>query len=410
MGVPTQSVILCGGLGTRLGALTADVPKPLLPVGGRPFLEILIQEVARSGVRDFLLLAGHHATQVEAFAAQVSERLGSRLSVQVSVEQGRAGTGGALKQAYSLLADEFFLLNGDSFMDCPLHLLTAQLSRGPLLQGVVALREVEDVQRFGSVTLDKDGKITSFMEKRGGDGRGLINAGVYLFRKAVVDSLSSTSSLEQDLLPLLAKQGVVGGVVCEGHFVDIGLPETYEQSQLQLTEARTRKAIFLDRDGVINVDLGHVGEIDRFKFTDGAVEAIRAINRAGYYAFVVTNQAGIAKGKYTIDQYWLLRDQIRQLLHESGAQIDDERFCPFHPEASEGVWRENGDWRKPGDGMLRDLAKAWPISLEGSFLIGDQLTDLAAATAFGIRGFQFHGGRLDHFVERCIAEVSGSGS
>lgn len=403
-----QAVILCGGLGTRLGQLARSTPKPLLPVDGRPFLEILIQETARSGVRDFLLLAGHMADQIEQFANGLPQRLGLDLSIKVCVEQGRAGTGGALFQAREHLDDVFFLLNGDSFFSCHLHELTAEMRANAKLDGVIALRRVEDSCRFGSVEMS-EGLIHSFCEKRADAGAGLINAGVYILRRSLVDALSDACSLEQDVLPGLAEQRRLGGVTGHGYFIDIGLPETYAESQRQLIAARRGRAVFLDRDGVINVDRGHVGQVERFAFMPGAVEAIKLLNAARYYVFVVTNQAGIAKGKYSIADYWHLRDHIRALLHAVGAQIDDERFCAYHPDAVHDEWRAESDWRKPGAGMLEDLARSWPIERKGSFLIGDQPWDMAAAEAFGIPGFRFAGGRLDTFVTSCLVHMAENG-
>lgn len=403
--MPRQAVILCGGLGTRLGELTRTTPKPLLPVGEQPFLRILIQEIARSGIRDFLLLAGHLSDQIESFATETQSFLGSGYSINVAVEEGRAGTGGGLFQARDQIAEVFFLFNGDSYFSCHLHELSKRLGQDPELDGVVALRHVEDSGRFGSVEYC-DGNISHFSEKQPHGGPGLINAGVYLFRRRTLDRMSSPCSLEQDILPSLATMGRLGGVASESYFIDIGLPETYEESQRGLLAARRRRAVFFDRDGVVNIDRGHVGQVERFEFMPGAIEAIRRVNEAGYYAFVVTNQAGIAKGKYSLADYWLLRDQIRAALSCAGVQIDDERFCPFHPDGVEEEWRAHSDWRKPDDGMLRDLFQSWPVERAGSFLIGDHLTDIAAAEKSGIPGFLFTGGNLDQFLATCFKQVS----
>lgn len=398
---PPLAVILCGGLGTRLGSLTRATPKPLLPVGDRPFLEILIQEIARSGVRDFLLLASHMADQISSFAALAAEHLGGDLRIEVAVEQGQAGTGGALYQARDRLPDTFLLFNGDSLLDCRLHELGRLMADTPDLIGALALRHVEDSGRFGSVVLSGD-TIERFDEKKPDAGPGLINGGVGLFRRTILDFMTDDCSLERDVLPHVVARGQLGGKVSDGYFIDIGLPETYQESQQSLLAHRRRKAVFLDRDGVLNVDHAHVGTIDRFAFTEGAIDALRLFNRLGYYIFVVTNQAGIAKEKYTTEDYWRLRDHIRNALFAAGAQIDDERYCPFHPEATLEQWRRESDWRKPGSGMLRDLLRCWPIELQGSFLIGDQATDIVAAEALGLPGFQFAGGNLLDFAESCL--------
>jgi D-glycero-D-manno-heptose 1,7-bisphosphate phosphatase len=397
-----QAVILCGGLGTRLGELTADTPKPLLEVNGAPFLETLIREIGRSGIREFLLLAGHFAEKVQEFAASLEERLGRGFSIAVSVERKPAGTGGALALARAKLEDNFLLLNGDSFLDFPIHELGAAFAQ-PGLLGAIALREVPDVARYGEVSLS-DGKVSRFLEKTGEHRPGLINGGVYLLSKAALDLVAPGSSLERDFLPKLAEQGRLAGKAFDSFFIDIGLPESFAEAGRTLNAHRHRPAVFLDRDGVLNRDLGHVGTADRWVWNGGAIDAIRRINRAGYYAFVVTNQAGIAKGKYALDDYWRLRDHVRGQSLDAGAQIDDERFCPYHPDGVIKPWCRVSDWRKPAPGMIDDLLTTWPVDRDRSFLVGDKQSDLEAATAAGIRSHLFTDGNLDTFIAPLLSK------
>jgi len=402
--MPRQAVILCGGLGTRLGERTRSTPKPLLPVGDVPFLQILMQEVARSGIRRFVLLAAHFADQIGAFASTVAEKLGIELTVEVSIEPDLAGTGGAVRHALHLLDEEFFLLNGDSFFDLPLHLLAAQARRNSAAAGVLGLREIPNADRYGVVTLEKD-VVTSFGEKLHVNGPVLINGGVYLLRRSIVEKMPARCSLEQDVLPDLATAGRLRGIASDGFFIDIGIEEAYQSAQQQLVEHRYRPALFLDRDGVLNVDHGHVGTPERFQWIDGAREAIKSFNACGYYVFVVTNQAGIAKGKYTEEDYWRLRDHVREELAMVGARIDDERFCPYHPDAIVPSLRQHSSWRKPGPGMLLDLMKKWPVDRSGSLMIGDKSWDIEAAEAAGIPGFLYGGGNLETFAQSCLLDI-----
>jgi D,D-heptose 1,7-bisphosphate phosphatase len=167
-----------------------------------------------------------------------------------------------------------------------------------------------------------------------------------------------------------------------------------------------RPAVFLDRDGVINVDHGYVSSRADFKWIPGAIEAIKALNEAGYYVFVATNQSGIARGLYTEREMQDLHDYISGELASSGAHIDDWRHCPFHPEGTIAEFKRTTDWRKPGAGMILDLMQAWPIDPARSVLIGDKESDIAAARAAGVRGLLFTGGDLLAFVR---AEVLGEG-
>lgn len=392
-----QAAILCGGLGTRLGALTERCPKPLLPVAGHPFLDVLIEQAARQGVERFLLLAAFESQQVHAYAADLPTRLGLEIQVEVSVEPDRAGTGGALWHARDRLDDVFYLFNGDSLFDVSLPDLAQALRVDAQAQGVLSLRALENTGRYGVVAM-QERRVSAFLPRATVSGRGLVNGGVYLFRRAILDSVTSSCSLEQDVLPSAADAGDLIGVPSDGYFIDIGIPEDYGRAQTEIPAWRHRPAVFLDRDGVINVDHGHVGSPERFEWIPGSPKAIRRLNQAGYYVFVITNQAGIAKGKYGEDDYRALKTHIRDVLAEAGAYIDDERFCPFHPDGIIDAYQRASDWRKPEPGMILDLLRRWPVDRERSFLIGDKDTDVQAARAAGIDGYLFPGGNLDDYV------------
>jgi len=166
--------------------------------------------------------------------------------------------------------------------------------------------------------------------------------------------------------------------------------------------APRRPAVFLDRDGVINVDHGYVSRRADFKWIPGAIAAIKALNDAGYYVFVATNQSGIARGLYSEQEMQALHEYISREVRKHGAHIDDWRHCPFHEEGTVAKFKRASDWRKPGPGMILDLMKTWSIDRARSVLIGDKKSDMGAARAAGIRGLYFAGGDLLAFVREHV--------
>ena len=166
-----------------------------------------------------------------------------------------------------------------------------------------------------------------------------------------------------------------------------------------------RPALFLDRDGVINVDRNYVFRREDFEWVDGAQDVIRRFNDMGWWVFVVTNQSGIARGYYTEEDMQALHDWLSAELAGAGAHIDRIYHCPFHDEGTIARYRKDSYDRKPKPGMLIRAMTDFPVIKERSFLIGDKQADLDAAKAAGIRGFLFTGGNLSQFADWALADM-----
>lgn len=400
-----QAVVLCGGLGSRLGDLTAATPKVLLPVGGRPFLDHLLQEIGRFGFEEIVLLAGRMGDQVT--DRYHDKRLGAA-SIRVRTERTPAGTAGALRAALDILDPVFLLCNGDSWIDADLTLFQrswdlakATVSPAPSIH--VLLASSNDRGRYGTVVLSGL-RIAGFKEKtsESARSRGLINAGVYVVDRDVLATIPANrpSSMEEDLLPAQVRDGRVTGHPAppSAYFIDIGVPADYRRAEAEIPVRRLRPAVIFDRDRTLNEDAGYTHRVEDLRWVEGAIDAVRAVNSSGRWALVATNQAGIARGLYGERQLLLFHREMQRQLYGHGAHIDGLLWCPHHPEGSVMALACACDCRKPAPGLLNRFLREWPIDPAGTIVIGDKPSDMEAARAAGLTGVLFTGGQLDRYV------------
>lgn len=224
-----EAIVLAGGFGTRLRDLVPDAPKPMAPVGGRPFLEILLRSLASKGFSRVVLSLGF-------MAKKISDHFGNQfagMDLVYVVEDSPMGTGGAVRLAIEqCIQDHVFVINGDTFLDLEAEGIEDHWSANRHL--VIVAREVPDTSRYGRL-LVRNGLVTGFTEK-GVEGPGLINAGCYVFRKKELDTFPPNQpfSLEADFLAKAVQNMPVDVFVTNGHFIDIGVPDDYHRAQTEL--------------------------------------------------------------------------------------------------------------------------------------------------------------------------------
>jgi len=311
------------------------------------------------------------------------------ISLDTSVERTPLGTAGALPHIANRFDRHFAVVNGDTVFDAPLQDLAAMMGAHDNAAAAVALRHVDDTGRYGGVALT-GAQVTSFSEKARVGTPGLISGGVYVCTRDAALAMPSPGSLEHDVFPHLADRGRLLGRAYERFFIDIGIPADYARAQEAVPDWWRRPAAFLDRDGVLNVDIGHAYRPEDIEWILGASEAVRWLNEVGYRVIVVTNQAGIAKGLYTEQDLRQLMAWMEEQLAASGPTIDAVFHCPHHPEAVVPQYRVRCDCRKPAAGLLRQALARYPTDLERSLFIGDRDTDLESASRAGIRGVRFY--------------------
>jgi D-glycero-alpha-D-manno-heptose 1-phosphate guanylyltransferase len=220
--VNTPVIILAGGFGTRLKSAVPDAPKPLAPVAGRPFLEIMIRDFYRQGVRKIVLSLFHQAEMILEFVEQGG--FPADLEIRCEVEPKPLGTGGATLFAAQTLSGPFLVYNGDTWITNGISRFLPA-ARCP----AIGLAEVPDVSRYGTVLTDEAGRVTAFLEKDGKTAPGQINSGMYLLSRELFSAfpLGTPFSLERDIFPQLVQQGRLGGIPLGSDFIDIGIPDDY---------------------------------------------------------------------------------------------------------------------------------------------------------------------------------------
>lgn len=392
-----QAVILAGGRGSRLGEHALTIPKPMVGIGGRPNLEHLVMLAARHGFTSALFLVSHLADRIAAYFGD-----GRQFGMDISycAEDPPLGTAGALRHAGKLLQDRFVLLYGDVFVDCDLARLWADHSAHRALATLV-VHPTDHPYDCDLVEADAEGWISAIHPKSRSDARylpNLVNAGVIVVERDILSEIEPGRHLDlaSEIFPALAQQGSLRAYRSAEYFRDFGTAERLARTRSDFATGRVarcsrncgRPAVFLDRDGVINKEAGHLSAPDQMELLPGAAAAIRRLNDAGFLVIVVTNQPVIARGECTPEMLRIIHNKMETLLGCEGALVDAIYYCPHHPD--KGFPGEIPELkiectcRKPKTGMFVQAVRDWNISLSGSYGVGDSRRDVIAARHMGI--------------------------
>ncbi len=358
--------ILAGGFGTRLRQVVSDRPKVLAQVLGRPFVFHILDRLARAGLRRVVFCTGYMAGMLERLVGPSYRGM----ELFYSPEDEPLGTAGALRLALDRHPSELALaLNGDSILDADLAPYLDWFASREYAAALLLAR-VEDKARYGSVSLDPEGRVLGFAEK-GQGGPGLINAGIYLLRSGALDSLTpgKPASLEVDVFPGLAQAEALGGFASGGRFLDIGLPETYAQAGRFLAGNKGKAAVFLDRDGTVIVERHYLSDPDGVELLPGAVEGLRKLQGLGLPLVLVTNQSGVGRGYFGPDAVERVHGRLLDLLEAQGVALAGIYSCPHAPG-------EDCDCRKPLPGLILRAAGELGLDPASSFVVGDKPCDV----------------------------------
>lgn len=395
-----QAVIMAGGKGTRLAALTKDeIPKPMVAVAGKPLLLWQVERLKENGITDIIMVIGHLGEKIQEYFGD-----GSRFGVQIRyfVEETPLGTAGSFYYLKDMIVgDTFVMMSGDLFLDLDFE----RMIRFHKEKGSAATLFVHpNGHPYDSdlLVLDQDERAIRFDSKHNVRDYwydNCVNAGVFVFEKTICDRIPEPvkRNLENDIIKGMIEDGIpVYGYRSPEYVKDVGTVERIEQALADIESGlvsgkslkNKQKCIFLDRDGTINQYRGFVYKEEDFELEECAMEAIRKINKSGYLAIVVTNQPVVARGLCEIEDVERIHRKLATLLGREGVFLDDNLFCPHHPD--KGFPEENPAYkipcecRKPKTGMIQKAAEKYHIDLANSWIIGDTTMDLQTGVNAGL--------------------------
>ncbi|WP_343087350.1 HAD-IIIA family hydrolase [Roseburia faecis] len=391
-------VIMAGGKGTRMLSIASDIPKPMIPIEGRPVLEREIECLCEQGFTDILITVGHLGNVIMDYFGN-GLKFGAHITYYF--EKKPLGNAGALFQVKDQLTDDFLLLNADAMFDIDFNrfvqyhktydavaTLFTHPNSHPYDSGVIIADEHMAVRKW----LAKEDERPEYFKNR-------VNAGLHVLNKKILEQTVEGGKIDLDrqLLKPLAGTGQMYCYDSPEYVKDMGTPERYyavcKDFANGIVKARNlkkrQKAIFLDRDGTINEYVGFLTDIKEFHLLDGVAEAIRKINASGYLAIVVTNQPIIARGEVSFTELQEIHNKMETLLGAEGAYIDAIYFCPHHPdkgfEGERVEYKISCDCRKPKPGMLLKAAEDFNIDLSRSWMVGDGKNDVEAGKNAGCK-------------------------
>ena len=407
---------MAGGKGTRIASVKSDVPKPMIPIAGKPILEWQIECLRRQGLTEITLVIGYLGHVIQNYFGD-----GSKFGVKIDyfVEDHPLGTAGALFKMN--LQEDFLLLCGDVILDVDFHRFIDFHRRNKAWASLMAhpnghpydssllVTEILPPQKLGGLPVDTH-RVVKWMNKE--DERlyykNRVNAGIEIISpellretmKCFVPRHPETPDkidLDRDVLKPNISSGRIFAYDTPEYIKDMGTPDRYFEVEKDILSGKVKarnlsqkqKAIFLDRDGTINKYVGFLRSTNEFELLPGVAEAIKVINKSGYLAIVVTNQPVIARGECTWEKLQRIHDKMETELGKEGAFLDAIYVCPHHPdkgfEGERPEYKLDCDCRKPKAGLFLQAARDFNIDLSQSIMIGDSDKDFEAGENAGCK-------------------------
>jgi histidinol-phosphate phosphatase family protein len=387
-----KAIIVAGGRGSRLGTVTASLPKPLVPIGGQPLLAHQLQQLRQAGVSEVIVSTHYLAEQIETFVRSSS----FDLAIRCVRERQPRGTAGAVKDSAHDWTEDFVVMYGDTMFAMDLPRLQ-RWHRAHQAECTVVVHPNDHPADSDLVALDPDGKVTAWYPKPRSEGsylRNLVNAGVYMMQPSFLRHIPDRGEVDfgRTILPAAVAGGGVWGYVTAEYLKDMGTPPRLAQVERDyvrgLISQRPRPAVFVDRDGVVNEDIPYIHRLEDVHVLPRVPEAIRQLNQAGYLVMVVTNQPVVARGLCTEADVRRIHDKLETILGEHGAYLDAIYVCPHHPDRGfpgENVaYKMTCQCRKPAIGLIEQAQREFSIDMSRSVMMGDGERDIECGKNAGL--------------------------
>jgi len=394
----TQAYILCGGLGSRLGNMVNDTPKPMLPVGGKPILQHTIELLKKHGITKAIFVAGYKADVVKEFF----EGKDWGIETEVFIEPELVGTAGAMPLLNDKLDDNFLMVYGDVFIDFD---VTTMIADHEHHQALATFLTGPSTHPWDSdlIQTNKEGTITEFVGKKEHDPeKNYLNIGnraCYVINKNILAYIpEGKADFMKHVFPaaLAAGETLRVHTLSPGDFVrDMGKPERFPIVEKYLRDRAAREnairhpkqitCVLLDRDGVINKEVNLLRRVEDIEILPGVREAFELFKEHKITTVIITNQPVIARGLATVETV----EQIHATISDAVGGWDALYLCPHHPETQYGdgilELRRGCDCRKPGIGMIMQAREDLGLDLAECAMIGDSFRDVEAGKNAGVR-------------------------
>lgn len=372
-GRPTQAVILAGGKGTRLRPLTYLTPKSMIAFHGKPFLEYLIDQVCEQKFEKVVLLLGYMPEVIQEY---FGDGRSFGIPIEYNITQVEDDTGVRLRKAGPLLDDTFFLMYCDNYWPMNFSAIWDHFKKSRMEAQITVYRNVDGYTK-DNLEMDSTSHVVRYDKTRTSSGLSGVDIGYAVLNRSILDLLSeNNANLEATVYPQLASRRVLGGFPTDHRYYSVG---THERLGTTTAFLERRPTVILDRDGVLNVKppkANYVTCSEEFIWLPGSKEAIRLLKERGYTVIVASNQAGVARGIYSLADLSRIHEAMNEDLRLQGGEVDAVYVCPHG-------WDDDCACRKPKPGLLLQAQRDFHLDLSRVWFIGDDERDAEAGRGAG---------------------------